>query len=188
MERVLTLALGGLLFIASARADLQLTPKLVEYELDGAKLQQLVFPDGERRITYTPPTGWQYSSSNSNLFILHPGGGRGEATITRTSLARPETFDDQTIKRLSEEVLLSVPGDAKNVAIVSQEKNVVIIERKETLLIIIKYDFYGEPTERSVLFVNRGNEQLRFQLTCPKANFAALHKVFLGSHFSWQNL
>jgi hypothetical protein len=188
MERVLSLALGGWLFIASARADLQLTPKLVDYELDGAKLQQLVFRDGEKQITYTPPTGWQYLSSNNNLFVLHPRGARGEATIARISLARPESFDDETIKRLSDEVLVSVPGDAKNVGIVSQQKNVVMIERKETLLIIIKYEFYGEPQERSVLFVNRKDEQLRFQLTCPESNFAQLQKVFLASHFSWQNL
>jgi hypothetical protein len=71
--------------------------------------------------------------------------------------------------------------------IVLQQKNVVIIERKETFLIIMKYEFYGEPQQRSVLFVNRKNEQLRFQLTCPESNFARLQKVFLATHFSWQN-
>jgi hypothetical protein len=41
---------------------------------------------------------------------------------------------------------------------------------------------------RSTLFLNRGNEQIRFQLVFHQADFKELQKAFLGSQYSWQNL
>jgi hypothetical protein len=92
------------------------------------------------------------------------------------------------MKRLAEEVMTSAPAGAKRVTLVSQEKNSVQIERKETFLVIINFELYGIPQARSVMFLNRGTEQIRFQLTCPQATFAKLQKQFFGSHFTWQNL
>lgn len=189
VSRTVKITLSIFFAIASVRADLRLVPEVAEYELDGVKMRRMVFFDGLERVTYTPPAGWKYSRTEKDLFVLHPAeGARAEATITRTNLAQPGKLDDETIKGLTDEVLLSAPSGAKNVGIVSQEKNPVIIERKETFLVTIKYDYYGEAQERSVMFVNRKKEQLRFQLTSPRANFAELQKAFLASHFSWQNL
>ena len=55
MVRPLILALAGSLLIAPARAELDLTPKLSEYELDGVKFKQLAFSDGSKIVTYAPP-------------------------------------------------------------------------------------------------------------------------------------
>jgi hypothetical protein len=187
MDRTLTLAVSALLFVESARADLQLTPTLTEYELDGVKLQHLVFPDGGQRVMYTPPRGWKYVGGD-NLLVLHPPEARAEATIARTSLSREAMFDEATSKLLTDEVVASARGEGKNVTIVSQEKNPLLIERKETLLVIIKYDFNGKPYLRSVMFLNRKKEQLRLQLTAPQENFASLQETVRRSYFSWQNL
>jgi hypothetical protein len=64
----------------------------------------------------------------------------------------------------------------------------VLIEGKPTFLVIINFELYGTPQSRSVMFLNREGEQLRFQLTCPQTKFAELQKQFFGSQFSWQNL
>jgi hypothetical protein len=121
--------------------------------------------------------------------VLHsPHGARGEATIRQVRLANPESFDKESVKRLIEQVLASAPKGATNVAVVSQEMNPVMIERKETFLVIIKFDSYGEPYLRSVMFLNRGNEQMLFQLTAPQSTFPETQKAFQGSHFTWQNL
>ena len=187
MDRPLILALSALFFVESARAELQLTPTIAEYDLDGVKLQHLVFPDGERQVMYTPPRGWKYSGGG-NLLVLNPPAGRAEATIARTSLPREATFDEATSKLLTDEVLASARVGGKNVTIVSQEKNPLLIEKKETLLVIIKYDYSGVPYLRSVMFLNRKKEQIRLQLTAPQEKFDALQKAFRGSYFSWQNL
>jgi hypothetical protein len=183
---VCTLVLACLAAI-SAPAELQLRPDVVEYEMDGARMICLAFFDGEQRITYTPPRGWTYTGSAKAL-TLQPPSGRGEASITRRLAPAKQTFDAETIKNLTDDALLSVPDGANNVSLVSVEKNPLMIERKETLLIILQYDFYGEPQERSLMLVNRKGEQLRFQFTSPKANFSQLQAAFLTSQFSWQNL
>jgi hypothetical protein len=188
MDRALTIALGGLLFIGSARADLKLTPTVADYDLDGATLHQLVFPDGERRITYTPPKGWDYAGSSNRLLLHPPQALAAEAQISLIKLTKPKTFDEATMQGLSEEALALVPNKATNVSIVSQQKNILMIERKETFSLIIKYDFYGQPYLRSVMFLNRKNEQLRFELKCPSYLFPELQKAFQESQYSWQNL
>ena len=38
------------------------------------------------------------------------------------------------------------------------------------------------------MFLNRKNEQIRFQLTCYRDAFRELQKTFERSHYSWQNL
>jgi hypothetical protein len=189
MERALILALGGLLVIASAHADLQLNPKISEYELDGGKFKQLAFSDGSgKNVTYSPPRGWEYSGSATQLTLHPPNKSQAEATISRIPLPEPASLDETTVKKLVEEAVASVPRGSTNVQLLSQEKNPLMIERKETLLVTLTYNFYGEAHGRSILFLNRGKEQIRFQLTCRQADFKELQKAFLSSHYSWQNL
>lgn len=189
VPRALTFTFWILLFaLPGARADLQLKPQTGEYELDGVTFHRVIFTDGERRITYTPPVGWEYSGT-SDRFTLHPKlKSEAEAAIIRTGLTNPTPFDDETMKRLTEDAWSSLPSGASQVEIVAQEKNPLIIEQKETFLVVINYNFVGQPQTRSVMFLNRGKEQLRFQLTCRRGDFKELQKTFLGSHYSWQNL
>jgi hypothetical protein len=192
MDRSLTLVLGVALavsaIVGSARADLKLMPTRDNYDLDGAQLERLIFRDGEQKIMYTPPRGWQYVGSDDRL-ILHPdGAGLADAQIRVMKLSAPSGFDDESIGRLAEEAFATVPADARNISIVSQEKNPLLIERKETFLLVIKYDLNRESYLRSIMFINRKNEQLRFQLTAPQRTFAPLQQAFRASHYSWQNL
>lgn len=175
--------------VASARGELQFTPRLSEYELDGIKFKQLVFASGNgKQITYTPPSGWEYSGTSAKLTLRPPNKPQAEGTISTVSLSEPAVFDEETMKKLTEEVLASVPKGSTDIALVSQEKNPVFIDRKETFLVIISYRFYGENYQRSIMFLNRGNEQIRFQFLCRTADFKELQRAFLGSQFTWQNL
>jgi hypothetical protein len=177
------LSLAGL-----AQADLNFTPRVEEYDLEGVKLKQLTFADGERRVIYTPPKKWEYSGSESRL-VLHPTTeSAAEAVITVSKTQRQEVFDEATTKRLCDEVLASVPGGSINATLVSQQMNPLLIERKDTFLVVINYDYYSQPYTRSVMFLNRQNEQVRFQLTCYRNVFRDLQKAFQNSHYSWQNL
>ncbi len=179
----------GLLFVASAQADLQFAPRSSEYELEGMKFKQLVFANGaEREITYSPPGGWGYSGTATQLTLRPPSKSHADAIIYKVPLAQPGSFDDATTKKLTGEALSLVPSGSTNVELVSQGKNPVMIDGKETFLVILTYRVSGENYSRSVLFLNRGQEQVRFQLTCRQADFNELQRAFLGSQFSWQNL
>jgi hypothetical protein len=63
-----------------------------------------------------------------------------------------------------------------------------MIERKETYLVVIAYKFYGGNYRRSVMFLNRGKEQFRFEFVSLERDFPELQRAFLGSQYSWQNL
>jgi hypothetical protein len=188
MVRSLIYAIIAVLLIVSARAELQLTPSVVQYELDGVKLKQLAFSDGAKQVTYQAPRGWEYSGSAAQLTLRPPNKPQAEATITKIPLPQPGSFDDESLKKLVTEAVASVPKGSENVTVVSQEKNPLLMNRKETFLITLAYDFYGASYSRSILFLNRGNEQIRFQLVCRQADFKELQKAFLGSQYSWRNL
>ncbi len=188
MVRSLIHAVIAALLIASARAELQLTPSVVQYELDGVKLKQLAFPDGPKQVTYQAPRGWDYSGSASQLTLLPPNKSQAEAIIYKVSLQQPGSFGDATLKKLVDETIASMPKDSTNIQIVSQEKNPLRIQRKETFLVTFTYDFHGASYSRSILFLNRGNEQIRFQLVCLQADFEELQKAFMDSQYSWRNL
>ena len=189
VSRSLTLAFLGLILVVSARADLNLSPKLADFDGDGAKFHHLVFSDGSgKEITYQQPDGWQYSGDASKLTLSPQKKTQATGAITKVVLGQPGTFDEESRRKLTEEALGGVPGGSTNVTLVSQEMNPVKIGGKETFLVIVSYTFYGEQYERSVMFMNRGSEQIRFQLASRAADFKDLQRAFLGSHFTWYNL
>jgi hypothetical protein len=188
MDPVLRLLLFGALFASSAQAELLLTPKIAEYELDGVKFKQLAFSDGEKVVTYQAPRGWDYSGSATTLSLRPPNKAQAEATVTRVPLAQPGSFDEESLKKLVAEAIAQVPKGSENVTVVSQEMNPLMIQRKETFLVTLSYTSYGQKYGRSILFLNRGNEQIRSQLTCREADFNELHRAFLASQYTWQQL
>lgn len=188
MVRFLTLLLGGGLFLSSAKADLFLSPTVSEYQLDGVKFKQLAFPDGTLVVTYQSPRGWEYTGSATKLTLRPPNKTQAEATITKIPLPKPGSFDEESLKKLVEEAVAQVSKGSENINVVSQEKNPLMIQRKETFLITLNYTSYGQKYSRSILFLNRGNEQIRSQLTCREADFPELQRAFFASQFTWQQL
>jgi predicted GTPase len=157
--------------------------------LDGVKFQQLAFSDGTNKpITYAPPRGWAYSGSVGAL-SLHPAKKtQAEATISAINRPKPILFDEDGMKQLVDDVMTGVPKGSTNVTLVSQTKNAVMIERKETFLVIISFTLFTETFERSVMFLNRPQDQIRFVFTARQADFQELQRAFFDSQFSWQNL
>lgn len=188
MDTSIRLLLLGALFAGSAHAELLLAPKTVEYQLDGVKFQQIAFADGVKVVTYQPPRGWEYSGSAMQLTLRPPKKPQAEATITRIPLVKPGSFDEESWKKLVEEAVAQIPKGSENISVVSQEKNPLMIQRKETFLVTLSYTAYGQQYGRSILFLNRGNEQIRSQLTCREADFKELHRAFLASQYTWQQL
>jgi hypothetical protein len=191
MVRSLIFAIIVLLPAAVARADLQLVPKLSEYEVDGAKLQQLEFSDGSgQAITYSPPRGWKYDGEGTRMTLYPPTKSEAKATIFVVRLPEPGSFDETSTKKLVEELPASAPRGSTDVQVVLQQKNPLMIDGKETFLTVLSYKLGGESYNYSVLFLNRigGKEQVRFQLVCRSADFKELQRAFLGSQYSWQGL
>lgn len=188
MVPLLRLIFIGTLCVASARAELLLTPRVSEYKAEGATFKRLEFSDDRKTVTYQSPRGWEYSGNSTQLTLRPPGKVQAEATITRFPLSQPGSLNEQSAKKLVGEATAQVPRGSENISVVSEEKNLVMIEHKETFLITLRYTFYGQKYGRSILFLNRGNEQIRFQLTCHETDFEELHRAFLRSQYTWQHL
>jgi hypothetical protein len=188
MVHALIIAFIGLLCAGVARADLDLTPKLLEYNSEGFKVRKLVFLESGKDVTYIPPRDWDYSGSATKL-VLHPRQkAQAEASITKSVLGTGSRFNEATTKMLVTEALKSMPAGSTEVTLTSQEINPFLFAGKETFRVSWTYTFYGETYTRSLLFVNRATDQIRFQLVSRTADFEGLQKEFQRSLFTWQNL
>ena len=189
VSRSLTVLFLSLILLVGARAELNLSPKLADFDGEGMTFHHLVFSDGSgSEITYRPPDGWQYSGSATKLTLHPPNKAQAEGTITTVPLSHPGAFDEETMGQLVKQALAEVPQAGTDLTLVSQEKNPVKIGGKETFLVVISYMFYGERFERSSMFMNRDSEQIRFQFVSRAADFNDLQRAFLGSQCTWYNL
>lgn len=189
VTRSLTVIILALGLGISARADMKFAPREAEYAVEGIRFKQLAFSDGgSNEITYQQPPDWGYSGNVTKL-TLHPKNNtQAEGTISTVSLSQPGAFDEKSTKDLVGKALAAVPADSTDVALVSQEMNPVRIGGKETFLVIVSYTFYGAHYKRSMMFLNRGNEQIVFQFVSRASDFEDLQRTFLASQFTWQNL
>lgn len=179
----------ALFLAATGRADLSFVPRESSYEVEGIKLSQLAFTDGSaNEITYQQPPGWSFSGTSAKLTLRPPHVSQAEGTISKISSSHPVAFDEAGLKQMIKGAFAAVPEGSTDVKVVSQEQNLVKIGGKETFQVIVSYILYGIRYERSMMFMNRGNDQIIFQFVSPAANFKALQQAFLASQFNWQNL
>ncbi len=190
MVRLLIVAGFALAFLPSlTQGGVRLTPRIAEYQLDGVKFTHLVFTgeDG-REITYSPPAGWDYAGEATLLTLRPKKNSQAEANVFVLPLTEPFPFAEPAMTRLRDEALATAPDGSSDVTLLSVEKNPVFIGQKETVLVTFSYVSYGQRYGRSLMFLNRPGEQVRFQLTSRWSDFKELQQAFLQSHFTWQNL
>lgn len=172
--------------VTSAGAAIDLTPVPAERVLDGIKFQQLIFQDNGRKIAYEQPRGWKFTASKGSIAFTPPDVTQAEAAIEQSVLEKPQNFDEPTMKLLQEQVLASLPASSEQPAVVGTEKNPVMINRHETFEVTVAYKIGGVDFERSVLFLNLPDAQVRFRVSARKQDFEKIHKAFRGSVYSWQ--
>jgi hypothetical protein len=174
------------LFTATACAELDLTPHASQYDVEGMRFQNVTFLDGEKKVTYTPPTGWAYRGNALEAVLSAPNKVQAEVTIRKQPLKASLAFDEGAAKQLATQAAAVLPGGSTNVEIVSQELNPLRINLKDTIEVVLNYSAFGQAFTRSVLFINRGQQQFTFTLDCQKADFAGLHKDFYSSLYSME--
>ena len=180
------ITLIALLFVATkvSNAEIDLTPIRSEYIANGAKIQQLQFKDGKRRIEYEPPAGWRIEGSGSQL-TLKPKPNFAQAAITLAPLSKPQPLDDTALTMLAEKYLADLPVGSQFAKIEEQTSNPVLIGGNASAQVTVSYQLAGEKFLRSSLISNLNNTQLMFRLTAKKNDFPALYRDFKTSLFSW---
>lgn len=184
--KLVPLFLFSFVSIATLPAALDLTPVEGVRVLNGIKFERLSFNDNGRAVTYERPRGWSYRVDGGRVILVPPNLIQAEAAIEQAQAEAGQIFNEETMKRLQEQAMQSVPGGSQKVELVSAEKNPLLINGHETFEVTVSYQVGGTPFRRSILFLNLPETQLRFRLSAREQDFEKIHRAFRGSIFSWQ--
>jgi hypothetical protein len=186
MFRTLFVAAIPLFCGHSAFAQLDLTPRPVEYVAEGIKYKQLTFKDGERQIVYEPPVLWAFRDAGANRLVLTPPKSNfAEGVLQAAKLPAPQPLDEHTMSQFREQMLATAPPGAINVTLVSEMMNSITPSGNASYEVTISYHALGEPFLRSGLITNIGSNQLRLQMTAPAKEFDPLRTKLRASLMSW---
>jgi hypothetical protein len=183
------LILGGVGFaslLASAKGAIDLTPMPYDYVGEGIKYRQLLFNDGDRRISYNLPYGWEYRFVAGQLQLKPQEMATTTATIIATPLPTPVALDDNAVAAFKQQLLSTLPPGSTAVAVVSEEQNPVLLAGAPSYEVTVSYQLFSEKLVRSAILVNLPDTQLVFKLAARKPDFEAMHQTFRTSILSWQ--
>jgi hypothetical protein len=169
----------------AARAALDLTPEVSEYTAEGTKFQQLSFHEDKQRIEYEPPQGWSFDGGAAEIRLKPPKKNFAEATISTSSLNKPQPLDENVRAALKEKFLASVPAGSQFVKLEQEIESPIRLNDSPTLEIIVSYQLMGEKFFRSALFANVRDNQMTFRCSARKDDFERVHQEFRSSLLSW---
>ncbi len=178
-----------LLKAGSVWADLNLSPHEENFDLDGIRLTHLVFDNGTpTKATYQLPQKWSCAGSNDQLQILPEDKTQADIAITKIDPPNAIGFEEANRERLKQRAIASLPGDASQIQIESEQANPLQISGRDTYLVQLSYARFGERFKRYFLLVNLTRGQLLCQLTSRERDYDNVVKAFQQSLYSWQHL
>jgi len=174
-----------LALMMTATAAVDLTPSVYQQELDGTKVSDLMFRDGQQKILYRCPAGWSFSGGGSQL-SLYTSFPLTTVEIRRLDVAEAVTFDGERLDAMKSAVLGMVPREAADVNVEFEQKNPLMINRNETFEVQLAYRCNGCAYRMNVLFLNLGRSQISFKVLARRDDFDKVMRPFRASLFSWQ--
>lgn len=185
-------AVGGVLFISvssGAPAELNLSPQLESYELEGIKRSQLAFDmGGGKKATYEAPASWNYAGSKDSLDLLPQEFAQAKAKVTKWPNPPALSFEVEGRKQLTQRLIGMLPEGSEQIKVQSEELNPLQIDGKQTYLVQLSYIYYGAKFACYSLLLDRSPEALCFRLSCRAADYEKLRDAFQRSLYTWQNL
>lgn len=185
MLRRLTLLLLLLSGSIAAHAALDLAAAVSEYEAGGFQHRQLTFRDGETRVEYELPDGWEFRSESQKVNLTPPNKKFAEGVIEARPLDKPQPLDEAAAKTREEAFLAAVPPASQFVKIEEEGAGAFILRDSPSVQITASYQLMGEKFQRVAVFVNLPDTQLVFRLTARKDDFDELWQQFRRSVNSW---
>jgi len=173
----------------SALAELNLSPQLESFDLEGFKTSQLAFDNGRsQKATYQPPRDWK-CTGGSDYLALQPGKlSQTAARVTKLAASESVALDDGGREQLKQKALLSLPEGSQKIEVKSEQIDPLQIDGMHTYLIELKYVYFGETFRCYSLTLDRKPEALNFRLSCREKDYEELRKAFQTSLCTWQNL
>ena len=187
MSRKLAIWLGCIALAGEMRAEVNLTPTRSVRELDGCRFPQLEFQDGEKKITYEAPSGWEAVGRDRYTLALLPANKTMvSAKIKFIPTPGRLTLDEAQLKYFAETAHQLLPEEGRLMAEPAITPTPLLINEHQTCEVELQFVLHSHRLRMSVLFVDLGDAQLRFSLISLAADYEPLHKAFHDSWFSWQ--
>lgn len=181
------LAATWLALSIAARAEINLTPSRSVRELEGCKFPQLEFRDGEKKITYEAPRGWEaIARDRYTLALSPPNKSMVSAKIKFIPTPGTLTLDQAQLKYFAETAHQLLPEESRLMADPVITPTPLLLNEHQTCEIELQFVLHSHRLRMSVLFVDLGETQLRFSLISSAGDYDELHKAFRDSWFSWQ--
>lgn len=180
VRRSVTLLAFAAAVCADAAVDLR--PQPHTFELEGVKIADIAFKNGEGLVTYSPPSGWRLAGSETEL-QLSPSTAQAEARISRAPKMEGG-FTPEAVKQLKQEVLAKLPEGAAAVEWAEDRVSPMQICGQPTYEVELSYSAFGKRFTTSVLVCNFADEQLRFRIVAPTADFPGLYEPFRQSLYT----
>ena len=169
------------------RAEISLTPTYSVRELEGCKFPQLEFRDGNKKITYEPPPGWQAMARDSQtLGLTPPGKDMVSVKIKFFPTQGRLVLDEAQLQHFKDTANQLLPEESKIMAEPTVIPSPLLLNGHPTCEVDVYFALHSQRFRMSVLFVDLGESQLRFSLISRPGDFDELHKAFRASWYSWQ--
>ena len=189
LNRCSALLVLAILCATDLRAELNLSPRREDFELDGVKLWRLAFENGtDQKATYQPPAGWSYSGGTNELSLQPPGKTQVSVVIAKIGSERAISFAEGDREKLKQRATEGLPEGSAEIKVEEPQLNVLQISGKDTCLVKVRYRSFGEKFQRYFLLLTLSEGQLRFQLTCRERDYDELVQAFQRSLYSWQHV
>jgi hypothetical protein len=166
------------------QASLDLTSVAREYVSEGINYRELIFNDGDRKVSVELPNKWQFRCSPEKIGFTVPDNHFVAASIEGFANPGKREFDEQTVKALLQKVQADLPADVTQVTVESRP-NPVMLDGHETFEVLVSYTLMGTAFQRSTVFVNLPETQVVFRLSARKEEFDSTNKVFRRLILSW---
>ena len=172
--------------VAPAVAALDFTLQHTAINADAIALDQLYITDGPSKIFLRILPSWK-SFNTAQAIDCVPNTANSKVRLEQFPGGKLLTIDQIGGRDLQQLALAQMPGDAKKIEAVSVELNPLPLFGWNTLEATFRYEYFGQPTKRSVLYVSMiPGRVVEMTVTAPEADFDKVHKQarqLLGSWF-----
>ncbi|MDQ3565799.1 MAG: hypothetical protein M3436_17405 [Pseudomonadota bacterium] len=180
---LLWLLLASRLAGATARA-LDMTPIPSFKELEGFKVPIVTFKDGDRKISYQPPSGWQLSGGGAQLRLFPSR--IAECNARFEVFKRKPLPDANAREELRKWAATLLPDGAEDIQAGEEYENTFMFGPIGNREFLFTYTANGNRFSASVAIADL-NEQQRFvATTIARANdFETMRREVISSMFRW---
>ncbi len=187
MKTLLPCLLLGLLAAAiPASAALDFTVQNTHLMADAIPVDGTYITDGPSKIFLRILPTWKVYNTAQALDCL-PDTPNSKIRLESFPGSKLLTIDQAGGRELQQLAAAQLPGDAKNVVAQTLELNALPLFGWNTLEATFRYDYFGQPVRRSVLYVSMiPGRVVQLTVTAPDADFDKVHKQarqLLGSWF-----